>query len=253
MNPDEHMHDANENADELMTMNPPLTMNQANKTVESVEATLADSRQKARAADQLVRAIAASAAGRATEAIDGLLVDAAVEVDALGELRRPLDDPRTNCELLGCAGNPVLLTGVKKTVRTFLNNGQGRDENKSTQHRKQPVELENKNMEVDWAPATPPRDSTRPSARARLQNMNRSEAHLVLTLKGGKQHKMKTKRKGMDCENMNKTFKWVTSTLSQENLDYISSQPSYVLMMGSNPGGDGNKNNKDNGNKKNGV
>ena len=138
-------------------------------------------------------------------------------------------------------------------VRTFLNNGQGRDENKSMQHREQPVELENKNMEVDWAPATPPRDSTRPSARARLQNMNKSEAHLVLTLKGGKQHKMKTKRKGMDCENMNKTFKWVTSTLSQENLDYISSQPSYVLMMGSNPGGDGNKDNKDNGNKKNGV
>ena len=60
MNPDEPMQDTNEYANELMTMNPPLDINQAIKTVATLEAALADGQQHAGAADQHVRAIAAT-------------------------------------------------------------------------------------------------------------------------------------------------------------------------------------------------
>ena len=142
---------------------------------------------------------------------------------------------------LGLGEVSLLLTGTTKTVRTPGGRDQWDPENKMKKHKEQHAELEKKTMEVEWAPATPARESTQPSARARIRNMNNSKTHLVVTFNGSKQQQMKTKKKGMNNENLNKKFQWVTATLSQENLDYISSQPSYVLMMGANPGRDKDK------------
>ena len=84
-------------------------------------------------------------------------------------------------------------------------------------------------MEVEWAPNTPEREDTKPSARTRIQNKNNSRTQLDLTLIGSKKQHVKTKKRGANMENVNKKFQWVAATLSQETIDYITNQPIYIL------------------------
>ena len=102
-------------------------------------------------------------------------------------------------------------------------------ENKSRQQREQHAELENETMEVEWAPSTPARENIQPSVRTRMQEKNKPREHLRFTPSGSNKRHVNTKKKSMNYENMNKKFQWVTATLSQENLDYISNQPIYIL------------------------
>ena len=80
-----------------------------------------------------------------------------------------MDDPRSNSELLGCDGIPLLMTGKTETVRMPEEEDQMNSENKSRQQREQHAELENETMEVEWAPSTPARENIQPSVRTRMQ------------------------------------------------------------------------------------
>ena len=89
--PGDTMHDTNENTDERNTMNPPFTVNQANKKVAELETAMGQAQLEAKALTMLVHERARSVPARAADYIDKLLVQAEQQIGK-ADLRRPMDD-----------------------------------------------------------------------------------------------------------------------------------------------------------------